>query len=84
MGWQADIQLQDLDAEERLHLTCRKCGYGWHFKLGDLPTHPVHKYLYVDEVPSLTPCPQMGCGSQDLRIARRTVSETETFTAGLP
>lgn len=84
MGWQADLQLQDMDPCERLHLTCRTCRYQWYHVIGDWAAHRRHKYLYVDEITTLTHCPQFGCGSRNFRIARPFPGETEAFVGGMP
>lgn len=84
MGWQDETQLQDMDAGDRLHLTCRACDYAWYVEVGDWVAHREYRYFYVDEITTLTHCPQFGCKSRALRIARPFPGETEAFVGGMP
>jgi len=84
MGWQHETQLLDLPPSTRLHLTCRDCSYAFYEPLGERVTHREHRYLYVDEITKLVCCPQFGCGSQRLKIAKPFSGETEAFVGGMP
>jgi len=84
MGWQTETQLLDMEAETRLHLVCKQCGYAWYQDLGEWVTHRRYRYLFVDEITSLVCCPQFRCGSVDLRISRPFKGETEAFVGGMP
>lgn len=84
LSWQKDTQLQDMEAHERLHITCKKCGHKWYHDVDEWVAHREHKYLFVDEVPKLIICPMMGCGGREFRIARPFLGDTEAFVGGMP
>ena len=84
MSWQSETQLRDLDAGDRLHLTCLDCGHGWYREVAEWTARRPHADLYVDEVPTIVRCPRFGCGSRRMRIARPFPGETEAFVGGMP
>ena len=72
MNWKTAIQVRDLSPEDRLELTCRKCGH----------LRYLTAMLYLDEVEARALCSQHGCKGQ-MRIALPAQGETSGFIGGI-
>ncbi|MEP4703428.1 MAG: hypothetical protein ABJZ62_01115 [Hyphomicrobiales bacterium] len=82
MSWLSDIQLRDLEAEQRLEITCKKCGLTRYENPHELLMSEVMQFAYLDEVQDTLTCKAWGCHGR-IRLALSSESETEGFVGGL-
>jgi len=82
VSWKHEIQLLDLPLDERLEVTCTKCGYMRYLEVSKLMKNHWFKQYYLDEIESRQRCVHKGCGSP-CRIALTAEHETEGFQGGL-
>lgn len=82
MNWKTAIQVRDLSPEDRLELTCRKCGHLRYLTAKALHTRKGAAMLYLDEVEARALCSQHGCKGQ-MRIALPAQGETSGFIGGI-
>jgi len=82
VSWKTELQIIDLDRNQKIEVTCRKCGHS-HY---ENPYLLIKKYgldfQYLDEVERLLHCHERGCRG-DVRIALSASGETEGFVGGL-
>ena len=82
MNWQTEIQLIDLDQNQRIEVTCKSCGHSRY----EIPYLLIKKYgmdfCYLDEVERFLTCHNRGCNG-NVRIALSMQDETEGFVGGL-
>ena len=84
MTWKHEIQLRDLDAQQSIEVTCRRCGRTYYeqasalLKQGDA----MH-YVYLNEMEKRLACKYRGCHGP-VRITLMDNTETEGFVGGLP
>ncbi|HHI88410.1 MAG TPA: hypothetical protein ENK01_00520 [Hellea balneolensis] len=81
-GWKHNLQLLDLEAEARIEITCRTCGYVCHARAGRLLADERNAFLYLDELEARLRCRARGCHGH-VRIALSAETETEGFQGGL-
>jgi len=84
MSWQSETQILDLEGGSRIHLTCRKCNYGWYENLDKFQEHLELKYLFLDELEPYFKCPIFGCTGHHFRLAKPYRGKVEAFVAGMP
>ena len=82
MSWKTDIQLRDLKPEQRLELTCLKCGVVHFRQASELLKTDKLFYAWLDEVEDFLQCNQRGCRGA-IRLAIAVDADTEGFSGGL-
>ena len=82
MSWKTEIQLGDLDAKQRLELTCQCCHVVFFRVVSEVMQQEGLKYAYIDEVEAALRCQQRGCNG-GIRLALEVDGETEGFSGGL-
>ena len=84
MTWKHEIQLRDLDAQQSIEVTCRRCGRTYYEQASALLKHgDMEGYLYLNEVEIRLACKHHGCHGP-VRITLMDNTETEGFVGGLP
>ena len=84
MSWKTNIQLRDLDADQKIEVTCRSCN-GMHYTTQQNLIHIYGQeitYKYLDEIEALITCKRPTCSGKT-RIALSGKSETGSFIGGL-
>lgn len=82
MSWKSSIQVLDLAADDRLEMTCRKCGHFRYLTGHGLQARKGEGRLYLDEVERRARCSQRGCGGQ-MRMATAPKGEASGFVGGI-
>ena len=82
MNWKTELQLIDLDANQRLEVTCKVCGHSRYENSYLLIKKYGLDFQYLDEVEHLLSCNNRMCNGR-VRIALSTNDETEGFVGGL-
>ncbi len=82
MGWKQDLQVRDLEPDQRLELTCRSCGHVRFMTAGSLLQDRDKRTLYLDEVEAKAACIRRGCRGT-IRLALIGVSDVGGFVGGL-
>ena len=82
MNWKTNIQIRDLDAEDRLELTCRKCGTVRWLTGQELRSRKGKEHLTLGEVEMRARCRQRGCGGTT-RLAMPAPQDTAGFVGGI-
>lgn len=81
MSWKNEYQLRDMQEEQRLGLTCKKCGLYQPKTVKELlQTFP--KTTYPDEVEAALTCRKWGCKGA-LRLEITNEAKLEGFQGGL-
>lgn len=81
-GWKSQIQVRDLDDNQRLEITCRQCGHVHYLTRSMICVSPEREFLYLDEVEAETICRARGCRGR-VRMAMQSQSATSGFVGGL-
>lgn len=82
MSWKTEIQLIDLDSQERLEVSCKVCNCSRYENVYLLSSKMDMAFDYLDEVERKLSCNSRGC-SGEVRIARASQGDTEGFVGGL-
>jgi hypothetical protein len=82
MSWKSAIQVLDLGADDRLEMTCRKCGHFRYLTGQALQARNGAGRLYLDEVERRARCSQRGCGGT-MRMALPPRGEASGFVGGI-
>lgn len=82
MNWKMALQVRDLAPEDRLELTCRKCGHLRYLTGKALQARKGASQLYLDEVETRARCTQRGCNG-GMRMAMPAQGETSGFVGGI-
>lgn len=82
MNWKTNIQIWDLDANDRLELTCRKCGTMRWLTGKELRSRNGKEHLTLGEVERRAKCRQRGCGNA-MRLAMPAPQDTAGFVGGI-
>lgn len=82
MSWKRNIQVRDLDAGQKLEMTCRTCGHVHYLTRALICATPEREFLYLDEVEREGVCRARGCRGQ-VRLAMQSNSATSGFVGGL-
>lgn len=82
MNWRTNIQIRDLEADERLEVTCRKCGKFRWITGEELQARKGMEHLTLREVEARARCRQRGCGGY-MRLAMPAPQDTAGFVGGI-
>ena len=82
MGWKQDLQVRDLESDQRLELTCRSCGHVRFVTAGELLQDRDNRTFYLDEVETKTTCIRFGCRGK-VRLALIGMSDVGGFIGGI-
>lgn len=82
MNWKTNIQVRDLEATDRLELTCKKCGTVRYITGAELQSRKGAGRLWLDEVEKRSRCRVFGCGGT-MRMARPPEGDTTAFVGGI-
>ena len=82
MGWKDQIQIRDLSDEQRLEMTCKRCGHVHYLTRESLIALDARLTLYLDEVEQRARCKARGCNSP-VRMSLVNPGETSGFVGGL-
>lgn len=82
MGWKRNIQVRDLDADQKLEMTCRKCGHVHYLTRAVICASPEREFLYLDEIEAEAICRARACRGK-IRLAMQSNSATSGFVGGL-
>jgi hypothetical protein len=82
VSWRNNIQILDLEASDRLELTCRKCGTFRWLTGTELQARKGKERLTLGEVESRARCRQRGCGGA-MRMAMPAPHDTAGFVGGI-
>lgn len=82
MTWTDTLQVLDLDASDRLELTCKRCGHLRYLEVAVLQADARHRQLYLFEVQRRARCRMRGCNGQ-MRMALPRLHKTSGFVGGI-
>ena len=81
-SWKDTLQLGDLDPDQRLEMTCKRCGHVHYLTPATLIAARGRATLYLDEVERRTLCKARGCkGAVRLALSRK--GDTSGFVGGM-
>lgn len=81
-SWKDTIQLGDLDAGQRLEMTCVQCGHMHYLTSDTVIVAGGRMTLYLDEVERRAKCRARGCKGR-VRLALARKGDTSGFVGGL-
>ena len=82
MTWKAEIQLLDLDPDERVEITCRRCGRVTFARAAQLACTLGDRQLFLDEVEARLLCSVSWCAGPVV-IAIPITDPGATFAGGM-
>jgi hypothetical protein len=82
VNWRSNIQILDLEPDDRLELTCRKCGIFRWLTGAELLARKGKERLTLGEVEKRARCRQRGCGGT-MRLAMPAPEDTAGFVGGI-
>jgi ribosomal protein L37E len=82
VNWKTNLRVYDLEHNQRLEVTCRRCGHTHYLTRELIGTTPLREQLFLDEVESRTVCKARRCGGP-VRIAFMRNGEASAFVGGL-
>ncbi len=82
MNWKRELQLRDIDRDQRIEATCKRCGHTHYIDTTALIRQPELQFNYMDELERMTVCKARHC-SGAVRFAFVHDRETEGFSGGL-
>ena len=82
MNWKREFQLRDIDRDQRIEATCKRCGHTHYVDTAALIRQPELQFNYMDELERMTVCKARYCGGA-VRFAFVHDRETEGFSGGL-
>lgn len=81
-NWKQKLQLRDLEPEQRMEMTCKRCGHVHYLTAPALMAKGARPTLYLSEVESKTTCRDRGCGGA-VRLALPRKGDTSGFVGGM-
>lgn len=82
MSWKAALQVLDLEPDDRLELTCRRCGKVRYLTAAELQARKGAQRLWLYEVEARARCRQRGCyGAMKMALPRP--GDTSGFVGGM-
>ncbi|NKC05294.1 hypothetical protein [Brucella haematophila] len=81
-NWKTTIKVRDLDEEQRLELTCKKCGRVTYATKRLLCEDADRSQKYLDEIEAKVRCKARGCRGH-MRMAMVRLQEMSGFVGGL-
>jgi hypothetical protein len=82
VNWKSELQVLDLDVDQRLEMTCKTCGHVHYLTPAQIMSAPERQFLYLDEVERETICKSRRCyGKVRMAIIRKDVASG--FVGGL-
>jgi hypothetical protein len=82
-GWKQNIQVQDLDDDQRLELICTKCNRLTYTTREQICAKADYGQLYLDEIEKRARCKGRGCHGH-MRMAMVRLKEMSGFVGGMP
>ena len=82
MNWRSNIQVLDLEPDDRLELTCRSCGRMRWLTATELLARREAARLTLGEVEARARCRQRGCHGH-MRLAMPSPQDTAGFVGGI-
>lgn len=82
MNWKTDLQLRDLDADQKIELTCKICGAVQIKQAQDYQARIELTFAWLDEIERDEICKQRGCYG-NVRLSIYHKSEQSGFVGGL-
>lgn len=82
MNWKRNLQVGDLEAGQRLEMTCTSCGHVHYLTPEAVNASPERVFLYLDELEAETVCRTRGCRGR-VRLALLRKGDTSGFVGGL-
>ncbi|MEQ1688500.1 MAG: hypothetical protein ABL874_08000 [Sphingopyxis sp.] len=81
-SWKDNIQIGDIDPDQRLEMTCLRCGHVHYLTQAMVAANGERMTLYLDEVERRTRCRARGCrGAVRMALCRK--GGTSGFVGGL-
>lgn len=82
MTWKTVLQVCDLDAKQKLEMSCKACGHVHYLTRELICTSAERKFLYLDEVECEATCKVRGCRGA-VRLVILHSRDTSAFIGGL-
>ncbi len=82
MSWKDELQLLDLDEDQRLEFTCKTCSHVHHYEAGELQISPELLQLWLTEIEARETCKARGCAGS-MRLAIYHDSSNSGFIGGV-
>lgn len=82
MSWKDQLRVEDIEAGDRLELTCRRCGHLRYLIGAELHARRGIERLRLSEVEARARCRQRGCDGA-MRLAMPDQGETVGFVGGI-
>lgn len=83
MNWKSETSLADLDADQRLEITCKRCGYLRYRRADEILNLPSMRHAWLNEVEFALCCDRPRCKG-GVRIAMVHSGKMEGFVGGMP
>lgn len=81
-SWKQALQVCDLEPDQRLEITCKRCSHVHYITQGIIFSKGGRPTLYLDEIERKLRCKSRGCGG-DVRLALVSRDATTGFVGGL-
>ncbi|UXN05282.1 hypothetical protein [Bartonella sp. HY761] len=82
MSWKTELQIQDLEPDTKLEMSCKKCGHIYFLKPSDIMVNSDNRFLYLDEVETKAQCKSRGC-TGEIRMMLVGTRKASPFQGGL-
>lgn len=82
MNWKTELQVRDLDHDQKLEMTCKVCGHVRYLTTAMVMCSPEREFLYLDEIEAEAVCKARGCRGR-VRMAIVRKGGTSGFVGGL-